>query len=80
MHPKHFDFTGVWRGQTLADLDCGRLASAVGAEQSEALARPNLEVKSGDGDNIVVRLSEISDTKGDLLFGFDHKCLRYAFA
>ena len=42
---EHLDLARVRRGEPLADLDRGRLAGAVRAEQPEALAGADLEVE-----------------------------------
>jgi hypothetical protein len=51
----------VGNGEALADLDGRRLAGAVGPEEPEALARPDLEVESVHGDDVAVGFVEPND-------------------
>ena len=55
----HLALVGL--GEALADLDGGGLAGAVGAQQAEAFAGPDLEVESVYGDDVGVSLAEAAD-------------------
>jgi len=55
---EHLDHPLVGNREALADLDRGRLAGAVRAEQPEALARGDREIEPVDGDDVAVAFSE----------------------
>src|ERR1041385_5404378 len=61
---EHPDLPRVGRGEAFADLDGGGLAGAVGPEEAEALARPDLEVEAVHGDDIAVLLAEAAEDQG----------------
>jgi hypothetical protein len=61
---EHLDTARVGGEKTFADLDRGSLAGAIGAEKSEALPRLDLEVKSIDGDDVIIGLPESLDSEG----------------
>lgn len=55
------DVTAVGGGESLADLDGGGFAGAVGSQEAEALAGAHVEVEAIDGDDIGVRLTECAE-------------------
>ncbi len=61
---KHFDAPRVGREKAFADLDRSRLASAIGAEEAEALPGLDLEVETINCDDVIVGLPESLDSKG----------------
>ncbi len=56
--PENLHVAGVGREQAFEDLDGGRLAGAVRAQESEALTTINRERETVDGDDVVVFLDE----------------------
>jgi len=54
---ENFDLAGIRGSKPFADFDRGRLAGAVGAEETEALASANLEVERVDRDDVRVDLA-----------------------
>ena len=50
--PQNLDVAAVGRRQAFEDLDGGRLPGAVRSEQPEALARPDREIETRDGDDV----------------------------
>ena len=60
---EHLHVAGVGLREALADLDRGGLASAVGAEEAEALARLDGEVEAVDGDDVGIGLSQAAHTQ-----------------
>ena len=59
--PQHLDLAAVARPVALEDLDRGRLACAVGAEQAEDLAGPEVEVDPLQRLELAVALAEAAD-------------------
>jgi hypothetical protein len=58
-------------GQGAEDLDGGRLAGAVGAEEAEGLPRPHVQVDAGNGLDLLVALDQSPD--GDRRRGALHR-------
>src|SRR5713101_6617254 len=59
------DLAGVGLPVALEDLDGGRLAGAVGAEEGEDLAPRNFEVDAPHRRNVAVRLLQALDDDGE---------------
>jgi hypothetical protein len=72
VHVQHRDVTRILGRQTFANLNGGRLASAVRPEKAEALSRTHLQVDAVNGDNILVLLPEIAKAKGSFGHRFGH--------
>ena len=67
--PEHLDLAVVRLEQPLADLDGGRLAGAVRAEQAEALAGRDLEIEAVNGNHVSITFTQSVDGERRLLGG-----------
>jgi hypothetical protein len=56
---EHLPLVGL--GESLTDLDGGGLSGAVGSQQAEALAGPDLEIEAVYGNHLGVLLTESSN-------------------
>ena len=64
IHAEHGDLPGTAHAVALEDLDRGRLAGAVRAEQAEHLAALHGEIDSADGLELAVGLAQSGDRDG----------------
>ena len=69
---QHDHFARVRGIESLADLDSGCLAGAVGAEQAETLTGVDLEIEVVDGHDVLVGLTEMADLERDAGVGRRH--------
>jgi hypothetical protein len=52
--PQHLNLARIRRSQALANLDGGRLARAIGTQETEAFARAHLQIDVVDGNHILM--------------------------
>src|ERR1700740_3005997 len=62
-HAEHFNISGIRRRQAFADLDSGCFARTIRAEEAETLTGAHFEVKSIDGLDVFVGLTQVANAK-----------------
>jgi hypothetical protein len=67
-----FDFSRIWRRQTLADFDSCCFSGAVRSEQTEALPRAHFKGQAIDRDDVLICLSQLLNAQGRFGCDFRH--------
>ena len=64
LHSEHAHVTRIRGSQPLADLDCRRLARAIGAQQPEAFTPLHLKVKTVHGHDVTIGFAQTAHLEG----------------
>src|SRR5450755_3309577 len=73
IHAQNFDLAGIGRGQAFADFNRGGFPRPVGAEEPEAFAFQHVEIKSVNGNDVLVPLNQLANAKSRFLGAFTHR-------